>query len=270
MKVNMIKTASELIRNADALLIAAGAGMGIDSGLPDYRGPNGLWKGYKGSEMPNVRFMELANTAYFHTDPELAWGFYGHRYNLYKKTTPHSGFEILRKWLNRMNFGGFVYTSNVDGHFQKSNFDTQHIVECHGSINHLQCIHKCDSDIWSTHSLNVKVDTQTMRATSGIPYCPSCDSVARPNILMFNDRDWVGDRAYEQEDIYRDWVAEARLHNLVVIEIGAGIDIPTVKNECRSHNAPVICINPLHHAVANGIGIPLKALEALKQIDALI
>jgi hypothetical protein len=51
--------------------------------------------------------------------PSRAWGFYGHRLNLYRKTVPHAGFDILRKWGEKMPLGYRVFTSNVDGQFQK-------------------------------------------------------------------------------------------------------------------------------------------------------
>ena len=48
----------------------------------------------------------------------FAWGFFGHRYNLYKKTQPHDGFGIILNWCHKMEHGYFAFTSNVDGHLQ--------------------------------------------------------------------------------------------------------------------------------------------------------
>jgi NAD-dependent SIR2 family protein deacetylase len=56
-------------------------------------------------------------------DPELAWGFYGHRLELYRRTTPHRGFGILRRLAERSG-RFFVFTSNVDGHFQRAGVTT--------------------------------------------------------------------------------------------------------------------------------------------------
>jgi len=81
----------------------------------------------------------MASPHWFETDPRFAWAFYGHRLHLYRDTTPHEGVEILLDLVNRKEGDYFIYTSNVDGQFQKAGFDEDRIVEVHGSIDHLQC-----------------------------------------------------------------------------------------------------------------------------------
>jgi len=66
--------------------LGAGAGMGVDSGLPDFRGDEGFWKAYPPMAKLGIRFSSMANPRWFESDPELAWGFYGHRLNLYRAT----------------------------------------------------------------------------------------------------------------------------------------------------------------------------------------
>jgi NAD-dependent SIR2 family protein deacetylase len=129
--------AARAIGSAEAILIGAGAGMGVDSGLPDFRGGSGFWKAYPPYARLGLAFTELANPRWFASDPELAWGFYGHRLMLYRETEPHGGFAILLRWMSRMPRGGFVYTSNVDGHFQKAGFtrSTARSVRCSASRN---------------------------------------------------------------------------------------------------------------------------------------
>lgn len=127
----LYQQAAEAILAADALLIGAGAGTGVDSGLPDYRGPQGFLRAYPAFR--GRRFEEISNPVWFRTDPEQAWGFFGHRLNLYRTTVPHMGFEILRRWGESRQRGYFVFTSNVDGHFQRAGFDSGRILECHGS-----------------------------------------------------------------------------------------------------------------------------------------
>ena len=114
--------AAELISGADALIIGAGAGMGVDSGLPDFRGNEGFWKAYPALAKAQLDFMEVASPRTFERNPALAWGFYGHRLKLYRETVPHTGFDILRRWGQRMVLGSHVFTSNVDGQFQKAGF----------------------------------------------------------------------------------------------------------------------------------------------------
>ena len=181
----MFQAAADVIRQAQALIITAGAGMGVDSGLPDFRGTSGFWQAYPPYAKRGLSFAEAANPLHFQRDPSFGWGFYGHRCNLYRSTTPHEGFHILQRWIRRTNVGHFIVTSNVDGQFQKAGFDESDILEVHGSIHHLQCLEPCHDSIWPNDEI-FDIDTQAMRSRS-IPRCPRCGSVSRPNILMFGD-----------------------------------------------------------------------------------
>src|SRR5215471_2520903 len=107
---NTIARAAEVIQGADALVVTAGAGMGVDSGLPDFRGVDGFWRAYPALQKLGFRFEQLANPSWFERDPQLAWGFYGHRLNLYRRTLPHQGFPILQRWVSSKPLGGFVFT----------------------------------------------------------------------------------------------------------------------------------------------------------------
>ena len=76
--------------------------MGVDSGLPDFRGHQGFWDAYPPYARLGLRFTDLASPRWFASDPAFGWGFYGHRRNLYRETTPHPGFDVLRRWCGRM------------------------------------------------------------------------------------------------------------------------------------------------------------------------
>src|SRR5690348_17018378 len=79
-----LKRAARAIKEADALLIATGAGMGVDSGLAPFRGPQGLWTGNSPYKKLNIDIQSLATPAIFVIDPALAWGFYGFRQAAYR------------------------------------------------------------------------------------------------------------------------------------------------------------------------------------------
>src|SRR5437762_4815994 len=110
MEERTLRESAQAIADSDALLIGAGAGMGVDSGLPDFRGDHGFWKAYPPYAKLGLRFTALANPRWFAADPELAWGFYSHRLNLYRATQAHAGFRILQAWAQRMKDGAFVFT----------------------------------------------------------------------------------------------------------------------------------------------------------------
>ena len=259
---------AELIGQADGLLITAGAGMGVDSGLPDFRGPQGFWRAYPALGRSRTPFERIANPAAFRSDPALAWGFYGHRLALYRNTPPHAGFAILRRIGESLPEGCFVFTSNVDGHFAQAGFDARHIAECHGSIHHLQCLDGCTDDVWPAEEFDPQVDAESCRLTSGLPNCPHCCAVARPNILMFDDWDWLERRSLEQHERLRSWLG--RVGRLLVIEIGAGTAIPTVRRMSESVGGRLIRINPDEPRLggAEGVSLECGGLEALAAIEA--
>ena len=256
--------AAAAVKSATALMIGAGAGMGVDSGLPDFRGPEGFWKAYP--PFHGKQFHEMSTPHWFRTDPQLAWGFFGHRWRLYHSATPHAGFQILRGWADRIPC--FVFTSNVDGQFQKAGFAESQIFECHGSIHYQQCTRLCSRKIWPAAPIDLQIDMATIRATSELPQCRHCASVARPNILMFGDYDWIADRTDEQDNQWQKWLNSIDASQLVTIEIGAGLAIPTVRYQCESLPGTLIRINPRDPQVpANGISLPVGALEGLRRIE---
>jgi NAD-dependent SIR2 family protein deacetylase len=269
-----IKQAAALIAQADALVIAAGAGMGVDSGLPDFRGNAGFWKAYPALAHDGVGFMDIATPSAFHADPRRAWGFYGHRLALYRKTVPHAGFALLRKWGEAMQRGYFVFTSNVDGQFQRAGFDSLRIDECHGSIHHLQCMEPCSHATWDARAFNPVVDAEHCALVGSIPACPRCGGIARPNILMFDDWHWIDTRRAAQATRRQGWLEQAR--RPVVIEIGAGVNVATVRHFSQrvvhQHNGALIRINPREAQVGSlrGVGIDAGAMQALTAIDALL
>ncbi len=266
--------AAAFLHDADALLIGAGAGMGVDSGLPDFRGTEGFWRAYPALQEARIDFESIANPAAFNDTPELAWGFYGHRLALYRRTVPHAGFAILKRWGERMAKGAFVFTSNVDGQFQKAGFDPKRIHECHGSIHHLQCLDGCDSSTWGAGGFAPEVDEARCRLTNAMPTCVKCGRLARPNILMFGDWGWSNVRAAEQAKRRDAWLAG--VDRLVVVELGAGKAIPSVRHfsqdMMRKHGAKLVRINPRDFEVRgeDAVGIEAGAREGLQAIDAML
>ena len=273
MSAEEYRDAAEAIRNAKALIVTAGAGMGVDSGLPDFRGERGFWNAYPLYERLGVTFVEAANPARFEEDPGLGWGFYGHRARLYRATEPHAGFRVLRQWTERFGLAHFVVTSNVDGQFQKAGFDEERILEVHGSIHHLQCLGPCTGAIWSSRE-EVPVDSGTMRALR-IPRCIRCGGVARPNVLMFGDASWIGDRSGRQEARFRAFLDAQRGRDTAVVELGAGTSIPTIRNLSeglgRRARVTVVRVNPREAWIdAPHLSIAEGAAAALRRIDAAI
>lgn len=226
-----LEKAARLVDDADMLLIITGAGMGVDSGLPDFRGNQGFWNAYPALGRDRIDFYSMASPRSFREQPALAWGFYGHRLKMYRETRPHPGYGLLRKWGGNCPYGSMSFTTNVD--------------------------------------------EENCLLMNKPPRCPHCEGLARPNILMFGDAQWVEHRTQAQHDRLQNWLANAE--RLLVIEIGAGTAVSTARD--LSHQiafhlrAPVIRINPRDagiHGHPGHVSLPMGGLQALKQIDALL
>lgn len=266
--------AAELIAQSDALIVAAGAGMGVDSGLPDFRGNEGFWRAYPALGRAHRNFVEVASPRTFLHDPGLAWGFYGHRLQLYRDTVPHEGFEILKRWADKLLQGAFVFTSNVDGQFQKAGFGESQVHECHGSIHWLQCATPCSEHLWPASNLVPRIDQEACQWLGAFPTCPHCGELARPNIMMFGDGQWIESRAAAQEARLNAWLAKVR--RPVVVEVGAGTYIPSVRHFSQhvihAHGGRVVRINPREENAPTpfDVGIRAGALDGLRAINSAI
>lgn len=233
------------VNDFNKLLVTAGAGMGVDSGLPDFRGKSGFWKAYPLLHEKNLSFVEMANPKAFQDHPHLAWGLYGHRLTLYRNTTPHNGFKMLLDLCKTMD-DYFVVTSNVDGHFQKAGFVEAAVNEIHGSINYLQCT-SCSIAPYE-NNLEILVDTKKFESNI-LPRC-ECGSLLRPNILMFGDFAWNDSISYQQEMRYQRFLrAISPSDKLLIIELGAGLSVPTIQMQSnyinsKFLNSHLIRINP--------------------------
>ena len=267
-----ISMAHDIINDAEAVIITAGAGMGVDSGLPDFRGNEGFWRAYPPIAKLGYDFTQMANPALFINNPKFAWGFYGHRLNLYRSTIPHNGFKLLLDLVEQKENNYFILTSNVDGQFQKAGFDEDKIYEVHGSIHYLQCTHACTESIWRNHLDEIKIDMDKLEAQT-LPRCKNCKELARPNILMFGDGQFINARTDEQNKKFHNWRFKNKDKKIVIIEIGAGSAIPTIRNfgdklSNFEKNVTLIRINPREDEVYNpdNIGIALGGEKGIKKI----
>lgn len=261
---------ANLIEQADGLLITAGAGLGVDAGLPDFRGKDGFWRAYPALGRARLHFQDIASPDAFRERPRLAWGFYGHRLKMYRETEPGPTLRILMEVARRIPDGTHVFTSNVDGAFQKAGFEPSRVVECHGTIHRMQCLDGCLGDVWSADAWLPEVDEATCALKNDVPTCPHCGGVARPNILMFGDGAWIDHSMRVQHARLQGW--RNKVDRLLVIEIGAGTAIPTVRIFGESQEAPIVRINPVDAKAEAGRGVSLSmsGIEAMRGIASTL
>ena len=270
-----IRQAAELIGRADALLVTAGAGMGVDSGLATFRSKDGFWRSYPALKQRGLSVEQIAQPSWFGEDPATAWAFYGHRQRTYRETRPHDGFRLLLEWGRVMPGEYFVVTSNVDEQFQAAGYAAERMLELHGSLDVYQCTKPCGQVTWRDSSVELDIDLDSFKVRGELPRCPNCGGVARPNVLMFDDGAWVKRHRDSQRGHYQQWLSAVRGRRLVIIEIGSGPVIQTVRRIGEDLVAQgagtLVRINPDASEADEGV-IPVRmgALEALRRIEELV
>ncbi|XP_072041198.1 NAD-dependent protein deacetylase-like [Amphiura filiformis] len=280
-----ITSAALAIHDADALLIAAGAGCSTDSGIPDY---TNYANAHPQLESLGINVFDISHSELFLNNPQLAWGVYGTRMKEYHQAVPHEGYGILKKWCDRKQ-DWWVYVSNVDNMFLRSGFATSNVIECMGSIYELQCATPCCDLRWNAAEETWKkldIDSKTLLAKDEVPRCPQCQGVARPCTKLATDKRWVRKYADCEETMFDD----AILHigygekSLAVLEIGCGFQMPKVRRKSEA----VVCsfreadramvrfirvnIDAEHSklpdwATSDDISIQKNALQTLVEID---
>ena len=274
MHQDSILAAKNAWQEAEAILVGAGAGMGVDSGLPDFRGKSGFWKAYPPLAKMGIEFEEMANPYWFTQNPRLLGDFTATGLIFIKRLSPIVVSIFYSTSLKKRNIPMFVFTSNVDSHFQKTGFEENQIMECHGSLMHFQCIEECGQPIWPiSPDLLLQINPDNLLAKEPLPSCPQCGSLARPNILMFSDFAWNSTRTYGQRQRFEKWIEKFKNKNLLIIELGAGTNIPTVRLTCeevyQSAGNHFIRVNPGESecGLKNTLSLPMGAKDAIKAIS---
>ena len=179
-------------------------------------------------------------------------------------------FSLLKQLAEKLQLPYFIFTSNVDGQFQKAGFNASQIYECHGSIHHLQCFEPCDQKIWSADQLQPEIDKDLCQWLGDLPKCSACGSLARPNILMFGDYEWLEHRYHQQNKRLDHFLNH--YHFPVVIEIGAGRAIPTVRYFSERFAPSLIRINPRESSLpaTGGIALATNAEMGVQSIYQIL
>lgn len=267
--------AARLIQGADGLIITAGAGLGVDSGLPDYRTVNGMYT--RESNAPRdeglTEYDDLGSALLLETHPETAWAFHLWMYRLFQNTAPHAGYSILLDWCKKMPSGYFAFTSNVDGYFERAGFAPDRIFECHGSMHRLQCTRGCEQKLYFTGDALGLLSASDTFEIALLPRC-NCGRLLRPNVMMFDDLNWLDDPYQIQYRRMDAWIEQCKVldKKLVIVELGAGRKISRVRDFGERQKLPLIRVNLEPEITTKDPDVPIvhiqmNALAALEQLQ---
>ncbi len=156
--------AKKAYNQSQKVCVLTGAGVSAESGVPTFRGTDGLWKNYNP--------MELATLEAFRRDPVLVWEWYQWRRQLIRKCAPNpSHFAISQMEKEKEHF--LLITQNVDGLHKKAG--SSKVVEIHGNIWEVKCM-SCGANFME------EGDFEKLP-----PECGKCSSFLRPNVVWFGE-----------------------------------------------------------------------------------
>lgn len=161
-----VETLNDRLALAARVTVMTGAGVSAASGVPTFRGADGLWRTFRAED--------LATPEAFARDPLQVWEWYDWRRTLIAECRPNRAHETLAKW--SANDGFTLITQNVDGLHELAG--TRDVIRFHGSIWELRCAKGCGAAPW---------EDRRAPLPSLPPLCPACGRMARPGVVWFGE-----------------------------------------------------------------------------------
>jgi len=153
------------LQRAESVTVFTGAGISAESGVPTFRGTDGIWKKFKPED--------LANFDAFIRNPELVWEWYKYRKQLMGSIQPNAGHTALAEMEKR--FAQFaIITQNIDNLHRRAGSKNVH--ELHGNVERNYCI-GCGKTF---------ADEEIMKMDKA-PRCTSCGDLVRPDVVWFGE-----------------------------------------------------------------------------------
>jgi len=219
-----IEAARSLLRAAARVVVLTGAGVSADSGVPTFRGPDGLWRGHRPED--------LATPEAFARSPETVWAWYRWRRSVVAECRPNAAHIALARWMMARD-GITLVTQNVDGLHERSAVeldaeDSARVapILLHGSLFRIRC-RDCAYE---------REDRDA--AAVGVPACPACGAPLRPAVVWFGEA--LPARALRLS------IAAARRADACLVIGTSGVVYPAagVAMEAVSSGARLIVIDP--------------------------
>lgn len=164
--VTGLEKAAEIIKKSKNMISLTGAGISVESGIPDFRSSGGLWDKYD----PAI----YASIYTFKNNPEKIWEMIFELMEMTGTAKPNAGHIALAD-LEKMGLLKAVVTQNIDNLHQAGG--SQNVIEYHGNANSLECL-KCNRK-FSPDVFNL--------AEKKIPKCPDCEKILKPSVVFFGE-----------------------------------------------------------------------------------
>lgn len=165
----------------DRVFVLTGAGISAESGLPTFRGADGLWRGH--------RVEEVATPEAFRANPEMLWQFYSERRKRHATVIPNNAHFALAGLERALGERFFLCTQNVDSLHEQAG--SQRVMHMHGRLMQT----RCSRESCRTQPFD---DERLYLTRAEIPTCPKCGALLRPHICWFGEVPFHMDRIFAE------------------------------------------------------------------------
>jgi NAD-dependent deacetylase len=216
--------AVEALARAEAVTVLTGAGVSAESGVPTFRGEDGLWRKYRAEE--------LAAPQAFARDPALVWEWYDWRRGLISRCDPNPAHRAIAR-LERLFPSFLLITQNVDGLHRRAG--STNMVELHGNLWRMRCTGGCPA----AENLDVPLEPLP-------PVCGKCGEMLRPDVVWFGE-------GLDGDILERAFAAAGACDAMVVVGTSAVVQpAASLPLMAKGNDAAVIEVNieptPLSHS----------------------
>ena len=229
--MKMFESIKDQVKNSKKIVFVTGAGMSQESGIPTFRGKDGLWRNYDA--------MELATIDAFYENPKLVWEWYNDRRSNILSAQPNEGHKAvaeLEKYANVV-----VLTQNIDGLHQRAG--SSEVLELHGSIIKIKCT-VCD------------FRDEIMTEFSQIPPLCKCGNILRPDVV------WFGESL--PQDVWQKAMIHSSQCDLMIVTGTSLVVTPanTLPLYAKQNNAILIEVNPQDTEMSSEMDLMIRDTSA--------
>ena len=228
----MFELITDKLKNAKKIVFVTGAGISQESGIPTFRGTDGLWRKYDP--------MQLATIDAFYDDPKLVWEWYEDRRKNILQAKPNPGHFAIAELEKYKEVT--VLTQNIDGLHQRSG--STKVLELHGSIIRIKC---------SVCNFKDNIPSSFEELP---PKCSSCNNILLPDVV------WFGESL--PQDIWNQAIIEAKSCDVMIIAGTSLVVSPanTLPVYAKQNNALLVEVNPEETIMSSEMDLSLKMTSA--------
>lgn len=228
----MFKEVTEKIKNSKKIVFVTGAGISQESGIPTFRGKDGLWRKYD--------VMQLATINAFYENPQLVWEWYNERRRGIFAAKPNPGHYAIAELGKYVDV--VVLTQNIDGLHQRAG--SLNVLELHGSIIRIKCT-----------VCNFKEEMK--KELNDVPPICKCGNILRPDVVWFGE-------SLDQE-IWKHAIIHASQCDVMIITGTSLVVSPanTLPIYAKQNNAMLIEINPEKTVMSSDMDYSLRKSSAI-------